>query len=344
MTQCPQCGRPVDTATDFCGSCGYYVGWDKTMAGVNPVQQPVQPPPVDPAAKPLPPQEPRPPRPPERKEPPPPPVTGPTVVCQVCGEINSDKRTYCQRCGERLPAPGAFTPAAPPPPPPPYQPGPYPAQRPLNRKVVLAVLAAVVLIIVGVVFASTRGGDKLPSGAGGTPSGGVTTQPTTTDSNGATETTVPPANPTRIDPGTIDAEASSELPPTNGLTYGVGNTLDANTRTAWNSNGNEVGTGAGQVLTYRFPDKVHLRRIDLVNGYAKSDKSFNQNGRIKAVAITTDAGTFEVTLADSQQPQNLQQDFGETDSVSLRVISVYKGTTFPDLALTEIAFLATPAG
>jgi hypothetical protein len=337
MTQCPQCGRPVDSATDFCGSCGYYVGWDKTMAGVNPVRPP---PPVDPTVTPsLPPQEPRQPRQPDRPEPPPPPVTGPTVVCQACGDVNPDKRTYCQRCGERLPEPGSLgPPAAPLPPPSPYQPGPYPQQRPLNRKVLLTLLVAVLLIIVGVVFAATRGGDKPPAAGGsGSPTGGTTTEPSGTQ-------TTEPANPTKIDPGTIDAEASSELPPTQGLTYGIGNTLDDNPSTAWNSNGEEVGTGAGQVLTYRFPDKVHLVRIDLVNGYAKSDKSFSQNGRIKAVAITTDAGTFEVTLADSKDPQNVQQDFGVTDSVSLRVISVYKGTAYPDLGLTEIAFQATPAG
>jgi hypothetical protein len=327
----------VETATDFCGNCGYYVGWDKTMAGVNPLQQQQPPPPVDPAVTPsLPPQEPRQPRQPDRPEPPPPPIAGPTVICRVCGDVNPDKRTYCQRCGERLPEPGAFNQPAALPLPQPYQPAPYPPQRPLNRTVLLALLAAVVLIIVGVLFAATRGGDSAKTSTSSSPTNGATTEPS------GTQTTAPPA--TKIDPGTIDAEASSELPPAGGLTYGIGNTLDGNPSTAWNSNGNEVGTGAGQVLKYRFPDKVHLVRIDLVNGYAKSEKVFSQNGRIKAVAITTDAGTFEVTLADSKTPQNVQQDFGVTDSVSLRVISVYKGTKFPDLGLTEIAFQATPAG
>jgi hypothetical protein len=337
MTQCPQCGQQVDTATDFCGNCGYYVGWEKTMAAPPPTAA-QRPGPAEPVITELPPQEPQQQRPHFQPGPAQPPPAGPTVVCGVCGDVNPQGRTYCQRCGERLPAAGAFVP----PPPAPDYPPTMPYQRRLNPKVLLAVAAAVVLIIIGVIFASTRGGGNPPQTKGTTTPATATTSAEPTGSR----TTAPPVTPTKVDPGTIDAEASSELPPQpqRGLSYGIGNTLDGNLRTAWNSNGNEVGTGAGQVLRYRFADKVHLQRIDLVNGYVKSDKTFTENGRIKTVAITTDAGTFEVTLTDTKQQQSLAQDFGVTDSVSLRVIAVYKGSQFPDLGLTEIAFLATPAG
>jgi hypothetical protein len=275
-------------------------------------------------------------------------VVGPTLVCPACGEVNPEARTYCQRCGERLPTeplptvpPTAGPPTTAPPDRPPaepyrYQPPqPYRAPGQLNGKVILVVLLAVALILIGVIFAVTRGGDKGGPGAGtatGTPSA----------SQSATSTAA--TEPTRVDPGSIQAQASSELPPEGGLTYGIGNTLDGDTKTAWNSNGAEVGNGVGQVLSYRFADRVRLRRIELVNGYAKSDRVFQQNGRINAVAVTTDAGTFEVSLDDSTQPQTVEQDFGVTKGVSLRVLSVYEGSKYRDLGLTEIAFLATPAG
>jgi RNA polymerase subunit RPABC4/transcription elongation factor Spt4 len=359
MTQCPQCARSVDAGSDFCPNCGHYVGWDKTAVQANPVHPPAPgqapgqataqapgqagEPSTDPAARSLPPQEPRPRPPAAEPEAPPQPVVGPTLVCSACGDVNSASRTYCQRCGERLPTepPTGPLPVVPPqdqPPSGPYgyqEPPSYRPPRQLNGKVILVVLLAIAMVLIGVIFAVSRGGDKGTSGGGaatGTPPASRTPA-----STAATELT-------RVDPGSIQAQASSELPPAGDLTYGIGNTLDGNTQTAWNSNGAQVGTGVGQVLSYRFADRVHLRRIELVNGYAKSDRVFGQNARINAVAITTDSGTIEVSLADSRQSQTVEQDFGVTRGVSLRVLSVYPGSKYPDLGLTEIAFLATPAG
>jgi hypothetical protein len=49
----------------------------------------------------------------------------------------------------------------------------------------------------------------------------------------ATATTARAATaPVRIDPRSLTARASSQLPPTQGLTYWIRNTLDGDTRTA----------------------------------------------------------------------------------------------------------------
>src|SRR5262249_57850509 len=114
MTQCPQCSRPLATGSDFCSSCGHYLGWDQTMA-TRPPAPPTSPaPPTEPVITSLPPQEPQGPRPPVREPAEDrPPVTGPSLVCQNCGDVNPASRTYCQRCGERLPTEPA--PAAQPP-------------------------------------------------------------------------------------------------------------------------------------------------------------------------------------------------------------------------------------
>jgi hypothetical protein len=270
-------------------------------------------------------------------------VVGPTLTCAACGEVNPEARTYCQRCGERLPTepptepPTGPLPVVPPleqPSPEPYgyqPPQPYRPPRQLNGKVILVVLLAIAMVLIGVVFAVSRGGDQGTPRVGGTATG---TPPASRTAS---------TQATKVDPAGIQAQASSELPPEGDLTYGIGNTLDGDPQTAWNSNGAEVGSGVGQVLSYRFANRVHLRRIEVVNGYAKSDRVYQQNGRINAVAITTDTGTFEVSLTDSMQPQTVEQDFGVTKAVSLRVLSVYPGSKYRDLGLTDIAFLATPA-
>jgi hypothetical protein len=55
-----------------------------------------------------------------------------------------------------------------------------------------------------------------------------------------------------VDPRSITARASSQLPPTQGLTYSIRNTLDGNTRTAWNNYSAVRGSGVGETLSRRM--------------------------------------------------------------------------------------------
>jgi hypothetical protein len=148
--------------------------------------------------------------------------------------------------------------------------------------------------------------------------------------------------PVRVDPRSISASASSELPPVGGVTYSIRNTLDGDTRTAWNSHGAVDGSGVGETLTYRFSRPVQLVRIDLVNGYAKTAELRAANSRIRGVVILSDRRTLPATLSDSASRQRLDRDFGMTRKVTLRVTSIYPGARYIDLALTEIAFWAAP--
>jgi hypothetical protein len=148
--------------------------------------------------------------------------------------------------------------------------------------------------------------------------------------------------PVKLDPRSISASASSELPPADNVTYSIRNTLDGDTRTAWNNHSAVRGSGVGETLTYRFPSPVHLVRIDLVNGYAKTAELRAANGRIRGVVILTDGRMLRATLSDTASRQRLDRDFGLTRRVTLRVTSIYPGGRYTDLALTEIAFWAVP--
>jgi hypothetical protein len=149
--------------------------------------------------------------------------------------------------------------------------------------------------------------------------------------------------PDLVNPRTISASASSEHPPAGDVDYSIRNTLDGNVRTAWNNRSAVAGSGVGETLTYRFPRAVHLVRIGLVNGYVKTAELRAANGRIRGVLITTDSRTLRVTLSDTVSRQRLDRDFGLTRKVTLRVTSIYPGDRYTDLALTEIAFWATPS-
>jgi hypothetical protein len=244
-------------------------------------------------------------------------TSGPSFACPACREPNPASRLLCQHCGALLepaqaPLPASLAPGA-----------PWRWRAPL----VLLAIAAVAAAAAAVLGAALRSDGRL--------SPPVPSVPSTARAAAA------PA-PVRVDPRSISASASSELPPTQEVTYSIRNTLDGNTRTAWNNHSAVDGSGAGESLTYRFSSPVHLVRITLVNGYAKTAELRADNGRIRGVVILTDRRTLRATLSDSASRQRLDRDFGMTRKVTLRVTSIYPGARYTDLALTEIAFWAVP--
>jgi hypothetical protein len=243
---------------------------------------------------------------------------GATFTCPACREPNPASRLLCQRCGGLLEPPQAPLPAS-------LAPGtPWRWRAPL----ILLAIAAVAAAAAAVLAASLRQDDRLSPSARST----------------ATTARVAAASaPVQVNPGTISASASSELPPDGNVTYSILNTLDGDTRTAWNSHGAVDGNGVGDTLTYRFPSPVHLVRIALVNGYAKTPRLRADNGRIRGVVILADQRTLRATLSDTPSRQRLDQDVGVTRKLTLRVTSIYPGARYSDLALSEITFWAVPS-
>ena len=180
-------------------------------------------------------------------------------------------------------------------------------------------------------------------------SGEVTAAPTATaptPTSPPSSTPTPSAEPSSTpDPDLkrikkVTAEASSTLPPDN-YTYDIVNTLDRESVTAWNSNGEVVGELAeGVTLTYRFSKPVDLREIEIYNGYQRSDETFINNGRVRRLLVTTDATEESFKLKDKQGKQTIASDFGLTDKVVLTIEDVYRDETtkYKDCALSEVTF------
>jgi Double zinc ribbon len=242
---------------------------------------------------------------------------GASLACPECRGPNPASRLLCLHCGALLEPAQAPLPAS-------LAPGtPWRWRAPLILLAIAAVGAAAAVVL----GAALRADGRL--------------SPPPTPSVPTTARAAAP-RPVRVAPETISASASSVLPPAGEVTYSIGNTLDGNLRTAWNSHGAVDGNGIDETLTYRFSSKVHLVRIALVNGYAKTAELRADNGRIRGVLITTDSRTLRATLSDTASRQLLDRDLGVTSEVTLRVTSIYPGARYRDLALTEIAFWAAP--
>jgi hypothetical protein len=84
---------------------------------------------------------------------------------------------------------------------------------------------------------------------------------------------------------------------------------------------------------------MKISSIYVANGYAKSDKSYSENSRIKDVEVSTENGSFAASLADMKSeiklllPSHLAGK--KTRWVKLTIRSVYPGARFHDTALNE---------
>lgn len=150
-----------------------------------------------------------------------------SLACPSCGAPNPTSRLLCRRCGgllepARAPLPASLAPGA-----------PWRWRAPL----VLLAIAAVGAAAAAMLGAALK-------------SGGVLSPPAPSV---ATTGAAAPRALVKLDPHSISASASSQLPPEDKVTYWIGNTLDGDLRTAWNSHGAVDGSGIGQTMTYRFP-------------------------------------------------------------------------------------------
>ena len=139
-----------------------------------------------------------------------------------------------------------------------------------------------------------------------------------------------------LSPQEISASASSTLDPQPPNTYVAANSIDGDPATAWAEG--RKGSAAGATITWTFDRPVDLRRVEVINGYAKSDDLFLKNLRIRSADVTTASGRLTTTLKDTADVQALRVPRGSTDFVRLRIASVYGDPVLEDCLLSEIDF------
>ena len=129
--------------------------------------------------------------------------------------------------------------------------------------------------------------------------------------------------------------ASSVLAPQGGSTYEPKNLTDGNPATAWCEGAPR--DGVGETLTIRIDGGPPFRRLLISNGYGKSSQIYANNGRIKTLEITSDAGTQ--TTAPLIDQNGLLPVYLPTPAqhwVQLKIVDVYPGDRFADTCLADV--------
>jgi len=207
-------------------------------------------------------------------------------------------------------------------------------------------IGAVVVVVLFAVLASCLGGDDEPAAVDTATEAVETTSP---------EEQAPPARPVDLT-STLRVTAPSAAPATTDLdgqlvAYEPRRMLDASPATSWRT----AGDATGETITFTLPEPSTIRRVGLINGYAKQVPSgaslvdwYPNNRRITAVEWVFDDGTVaRQDLVEKPRLQRLTIDPVTTSTVQLRLLSVTPpgaGVLGRDYtAISDILIAGTPA-
>lgn len=203
----------------------------------------------------------------------------------------------------------------------------------LRRQALLAALGASFLVVGFYVGSGAEGSS--PKVASEPPSPNLAPEPV---SRVAPKPSPRPVSDRQL--ATASVSASSTLPRVPGITYRAKNLLDDNNTTAWCEGAR--GNGINESLTFTFAKPVRIRRIDVLNGYNKGGSNtpaYYANARAENVRIRSSEGSRLATLRDTRGVQHLPAPNPATTFVELTVKSVYSGTRYEDLCLTDFQFI-----
>ena len=224
---------------------------------------------------------------------------------------------------------------------------PAPADAPLAEPVTTGrpgwlpwAMGALLVVSLVVILASCLGGDDDPDDLGTeTASAEQTGTRRVVDLTRTVTVAAPPAAPATTD---LDGELVS---------YGPRRMLDADPATAWRT----AGDASGETITFTLAEPSTIRRVGLINGYAKLVPSgaglvdwYPNNRRITAVEWVFDDGTaVRHDLSEKSGLQRLTIDPVTTSTVQLRLLGVTApgpGVLGRDFtAITDILIAGSPA-
>lgn len=120
---------------------------------------------------------------------------------------------------------------------------------------------------------------------------------------------------------------------------------DDDPKTAWVEGAKS--TGAGEWVRFNVTPLDHTTkvRVRIRNGYQKSKDLWKANARAKAVTVKLLPSKLERKLVledkDGWQEITLEQPKGEVKAIELNVVSVYDGTKYTDLCISDVQVFAT---
>jgi len=135
------------------------------------------------------------------------------------------------------------------------------------------------------------------------------------------------------------------------FTFTPDNLLDGNLHTSWQTS----SPGAASVLV-EFEKPIDIKTLRIANGFQWTDHPtfgnlLEKNSRVATIAIAMQLSgsdgsapmvTKDLNLRDRTQPgwDEIEIDQNRVVTISFRPVSIYSGSQWKDLAISEIEFIA----
>lgn len=120
---------------------------------------------------------------------------------------------------------------------------------------------------------------------------------------------------------------------------------DDDAKTAWVEGAANSGAGEWVRINLTELDKTTKLRLKIRNGYQKSKALFKANARAKDITVRLLPSKTEVkaTLTDKDgwQEVSITQASGKVKAVELQIDSVYEGSKYADLCISDVQVFAT---
>jgi len=139
---------------------------------------------------------------------------------------------------------------------------------------------------------------------------------------------------------TVGVTASSTLPDTGKVNYSPKNLTDSLQSKVW-TEGDKDGSGIGTTITIDLGSEQAVSGLKIWNGHWFSQTEWKRNNRVKDLEISFSDGSKEsFRLKDKQVAEAIAfSGTKKTDTIRLRIRSVYRSTTWDDTAISEIKVL-----
>lgn len=96
------------------------------------------------------------------------------------------------------------------------------------------------------------------------------------------------------------------------------------------------GSGIGQSVTVHQNPAQVIGSLSFVNGYARTEQTFRNNGRVKRARIETSGGYVKtVTLKDSKEWSHIRISPSSISWVRLTILEVYPGARGSDTCISK---------
>ncbi|MBQ6630973.1 MAG: discoidin domain-containing protein [Romboutsia sp.] len=119
--------------------------------------------------------------------------------------------------------------------------------------------------------------------------------------------------------------------------YKPENAIDNNISTAWIEGLSD--DGIGQFIEFSSKNTFRVDKIDIINGFSKSEDLYMKNNRVKKITLEFSDGKKQVheLLDNNMDYQTIDVGGVNTNSVKVIIEEVYKGNKYSDTCISEIS-------